>query len=288
MDARTRHELKQNELAEVLGRLRDLNDPRFRQALVVVGAVVVVVLGFFAWKYSRTAAQEKNWETLQELISAAESADSAGLEQTRTALRDLIAKGGDPVVLGYARLQLASLRIGDALGQPDQRPAGFEEAVKLLTEVRSGVDTPPALGAAASFALAGAYESLGQFDKARELYGAVSNESKYEGMVFKTMAADRLASLDDMKGGVTFAPGGPPATVEPPSEPGGAPAISGLPPGATMQPSGPPAGMSPEALKRMMEQRQAPPAPAGAPPAPVTPPPAPSPAQSPPPAGTPQ
>jgi hypothetical protein len=287
MDARTRHELKQNELAEVLGRLRHLNDPRIRQALVAVGVVIVVVLAFFAWKSSRRSAQEQSWQALQDLITSAEGGDAASVEQARTGLRDLIAKGGDAVVLGFARLQLASLRVGDALAQPEQRPAGFEEAVKLLGEVRSAPDTPPVLFASASFALAGAYESLREFDKARELYTALANDAKFEGMVYKGMAAERLASLEDVKAAVAFTPGGPPATVEPPSEAGAAPQVSGLPPGMTMQPSGAPPGMDAEALKRMMAERQgSPPAGAGQPatPAPAQPPPA----QPPAPSGTPQ
>jgi len=64
MDARTRHELKQNELAEALAQLRNLNDPRLRVGLLVVLGLAVVVAGVLWWRYNQSRTVEQSWKTL--------------------------------------------------------------------------------------------------------------------------------------------------------------------------------------------------------------------------------
>ena len=75
MDADTRHQLKQNELAEALGRLRDWDNPSTRYTLM--GLLVIVVL-FASWKwfgYTHRRGAEQSWERLANLQTALASAD---------------------------------------------------------------------------------------------------------------------------------------------------------------------------------------------------------------------
>jgi hypothetical protein len=264
MDARTRHELKQNELAEALAQLRNLNDPRLRVGLLVVLGLAVVVAGVLWWRYNQSRTVEQSWKTLYELTADAGGEDVVAAEQAATGLRDLISKGGDPTVMGFAKLQLASVRVQQALMRADQRPAGFQEAVTLLTEIRSAPGTPTPLFAAATFALASALESLHEFDQARTLYTALANEERFAGLLYKSLATERLAGLDDLKAAINFFPGGPPHTVEPPPDLGAQPAAAAPPPEPAEEM---PLEITEEMLQQLLQQqeRPAPPTPGGTP-----------------------
>ena len=79
-------------------------------------------------------------------------------------------------VISYARLELAASLVEGGLVRPAERPASFEEAVTVLTELRSDPEAPELISAPATYLLATAYESLRQFDKAKTLYQSLSDE----------------------------------------------------------------------------------------------------------------
>ncbi len=264
MDARTRHELKQNELAEALAQLRTLNDPRLRIGLLVVLALAVVFAGVTWWRYSQSRTAEQSWKTLYELTADAGGEDAVAADAAATGLRDLIAQGGDPAVAGFAKLQLANLRANQALTQADQRPAGFQEAVTLLNEIRSAPEAPTPLFAAATFALASALESLHEFDQARTLYTALASEERFAGMLYKALATERLTGLDELKAAISFFPGGPPHTVEPPADLDAQPTAAAPPPEPADEL---PLEITEEMLQQLLQQQEqsAPPPPGATP-----------------------
>ena len=271
MDADKRHQLKQNELAEALTRLRDFNDPRFIYAVVALVAIGLGVLGYYGWQYSRRHALEQGWQRLASTTSGLATDDETRLASAQDELRSMIQDTKDPALAGYARLELATSRITQAFRQPTQRKAAFEEAATLLEQIRRDPQCPPLLDAAATFALASTYESLDQFDKAKELYQTLIDEQRYQGFAYKNVAAERLSNIDKLKAPVAFVPGTPP------------------PPASQPEVAGPPITLStdgPQPIVITPVPVQAVPIPsepgAAAPPAPVPPPAEPAPTEPPP------
>ncbi len=222
MDADTRHQLKQNELAEFLGRLRDLNDPRFRYTIAVVVVAVIAIAAWQLVKFQQRHAQEESWRRLTDLAVATGTTDPTELATATDGLRAFVQETSDPALAGYARLQLARLRYDQAFNDPQQRPAGFEEAAALLEEITGTPGMPPKVAAAALFLLATTHESLGQADAAATLYERLASEEQYSGAGFAKVVDERLEDIDELRTPIVFEPGDPPSAVQPltPATPG--------------------------------------------------------------------
>ena len=279
MDADKRHQLKQNELAEALAKLRDFNDPRFRYLLAAVGVVVVVVLAWYGWRYTHRQALERGWQRLSTSAAALLSQDSGRIVGAEKDLRDLMQESSDPGLTGYARLELATAKMRQAFTDPTQRTIAFEDARTLLEQIRSTPQTPPMLQAGATFALASACESLREFDKARALYKSLIDDTRFQGFAYGKLAEERLKTLDALSERVAFTQGEPPA---PASQPGLTTLKTPEATDAALQQllSNQPQGQTPPPIVRPVQPVQptttqpAQPAPAAPPPA--NPPPAPS------------
>ncbi len=257
MDADTRHQLRQNELAETLLRLRSWDNPSTRYALLAVVAVLLIVGGWKAWSYSRAAAVERDWRSLtsvnESLLMGADAATAQG------ELQSLINGGANEAVQCYARLALAQTRIQQALEDPEQREAGLTEARTLLQEVVSDGGASGALRAAASYGLATVKEWDHDYAGARELYqSVVDNAAHYAGSPWVQMSQDRLLDIDELEAEVVFAAGAPPtagaatgAKRDIPFE---------VPEGVQVRPmDGPPPGVTPPAGAQPTAQRREPP-----------------------------
>jgi predicted negative regulator of RcsB-dependent stress response len=219
MDADVRHQLKTNELALALARLRELRDPKSLLTLAALLVVVAAVVGWFVWKYSREHSLEQGWARLAKISSSLLTDDPVAVIGAQSDLRAMIQQTSDPRLVGYARLRLARSRIDQAFNQPTQRQEALEEAADLLRQVLSDPQTPPLLHAPASFLLATAYESLRQMDKAREQYEALTTEERYAGSPYRGLAAARLDSMAALETPVVFEPGNPPAPTQPATSP---------------------------------------------------------------------
>lgn len=210
MDADTRHQLKQNELAEALAKLRDLRDPRF---LYTVGAVVVIAIGvlaWYGWRYTQRQSLEQGWQRLEKIAASMSAGDPAVTASAQSDLRTMIRDTSSHWLLGYARLELARSLVETGLLQPTDREANFAEAVKVLTELRTDPDAPPLINAPATFLLATTHESLREFDQAKDLYQALVNDARYAGSPYTTLATERLADIETLAAPVVFVPGDPP------------------------------------------------------------------------------
>jgi predicted negative regulator of RcsB-dependent stress response len=224
MDADTRHQLKQNELAEALSKLGDLRDPKFLYTLIAVAVIGVGVLAWYGWRYTQRQALEQGWEQLGKVSASLSADDPAAVATAQTDLRTMIKESSSRKVVSYARLELARSLVEAGLLRPAERPTSFEEAVTVLTELRSDPEAPELISAPATFLLATAYESLRQFDKAKELYQSLSTEARYNGSPFQALAVERRADIDTLTARVAFTPGSPPAPTPP-----GAPTTAGAP-----------------------------------------------------------
>jgi predicted negative regulator of RcsB-dependent stress response len=280
MDADTRHQLKSNELADMLTSLKDLKKPQYLYPSLLVLVILVAVGAWYGWRYSQRVAAEQDWQRLDRISAGLNSGDASALSGAQGELRAMLQEKLPPSVQGYARIELARSRVEQGLSQPAERPGAFEEAAKLLEEVRSDPTTAPMQQAEATFLLASTCESLRQLDRAKELYQSLTQDAKYVGSPYRALAEKRLSDIDTLAKPVAFVPGEAPAptppanktmtlspdTMGPPAEPTGRTMV------LTPSPSGP---------------RQAPPPnPAAPSPQPVTPP-QPQPAPQPPPNPTP-
>ncbi|MBU0639971.1 MAG: hypothetical protein KKB50_13970 [Planctomycetes bacterium] len=231
MDADTRHQLKQNELAVALGQLRKLGDVRTRYWLI---AIVVVVAAILVYRYSRaqqaqTVVQE--WARLAAIDPMAMTQDSAPLDE----LRSLISQSSNPGFAAVARLQLTWALRQQAQADPERAETLLREAANELKLVADAPDTAAPLAAAAHYALGSVYESLGEFDQAKTTYETLITNNRYVGSPFPAMASERIEGVDALRVRVTFEPGDPPPPplpeVEPPlpvtTQPTSAPAEPG-------------------------------------------------------------
>lgn len=220
MDADTRHQLKQNELAEALGRLRDLRDPRFLAALAVLVVVVLAILGWKAWNYSQRLTLQQASQQLGALQEALESQDAARIARARDDLRALIDSTRNADMAAAARLLLARSRYDEAMSSAAQRPAGFEEAATQLEKLIAQPAVSPMLRAAATYLLANTYESLRRVDAAKELWQQLAREALYAGTPYQSLAEEKLLSIDELSAPVAFLPGSPPPPPPPDTQPG--------------------------------------------------------------------
>ena len=223
MDADTRHQLKQNELAEALARLRHLDDRRIRMGLLALGAVLVLVLAVYVWRASSARAREREWDQLyQNTIALLTSAGDEQLDSLQAQMRALIDSASTPNLGASARVQLAVSYINEGLADPAQRPKAFEEAVALLQPLVNDQAVAPLFRAPALYALANAYESLGQFDKSKELHRQLVETADYDGSIYKQGAERLMQDANDLTTPIAFAPGEAPPPPPPPTQPSAA------------------------------------------------------------------
>ncbi len=246
MDADTRHQLKQNALAELLISLKDLNDPKWRYGLAVVLVVLLAIAGWKGWRYAQQRSLEHDWQRLSDIRSRFADDESAATSDLRT----FISETSQPVLAASARLFLARARTDYALKNPGDQQVALEEVASLYQEVSSNTRTPAPLAAAAQFGLATTYESLRQLDKAAEAYQTLlDDKERYAGSPYVELARQRYDSLGKLRNPVVFEPGQPPeappatqaattAVTIPPDQ--GPPTVSPAAPPAEGEPAQPP------------------------------------------------
>ncbi|MCK4342273.1 MAG: tetratricopeptide repeat protein, partial [Phycisphaerae bacterium] len=220
MDADTRHQLKQNELAEALEKLRDLNNPTTRYTIALVLVVIVFFASWKGWSYSRQHALEQTSQRLGELETILAGSDKTKVDGAINDLRTLIQETSHPALAGFARLLLARALSDQALAQPERRQEALGEAVAVLEEIVGSDGIPPMVEAAATYALATTYESLREFDQAAALYDRLLTDPRFKGSPYVLGAAphfpwaadyvpgakERLENLEDLKTPIKFEP----------------------------------------------------------------------------------
>ena len=230
MKSEHRHELKTNELADWLAHFPQwIQDNRS----TLIGAVVVIALAigvYFVRFYRKDVVSVRQHVQLTGLVTQIPSqkmtsarAASQGTDQSIALLsigQDLkkFADGS-----GNDRLAaLALIKHAETLrAELHYRPtgAGSEEVARQIAQAQSSYQAAlaraasiPALAATAQFGLGLCEEELGNFDKAREIYREVAQKAEYDGTAAQAAAADRLQTVDDYRGAVTFRPAPQPKT----------------------------------------------------------------------------
>ena len=232
MRADHRHELKTNELADWLMHFPDWLREN-RNSLLGMAAILVIAVAVYFWiYYHKNIASARTQTRLTNLVTQlpkqkADIAQAMGkgdqsylLIDLARDLQDFAQSTNDPEMSALALIERAETlrselhyRSGEVsrdemAKQLAQAQASYEQALKKAEDV-------PALAATAQFGLGLCEEELGNFDKAKGIYKAISENAAYDGTSAKAAAAFRLKTVDDYKTTVVFKPAPPPQASAP-------------------------------------------------------------------------
>ena len=238
MDAEKRHQLKTNELAEALGKVRDFGgDPQTRYWMIGIAAILVAYAGYRLWNNMAAQRVAAGWHELSQ-VSAQDNA-SVAIDELRT----LITQAPNQTAEAVGRIRLAAALRNRADETPAERESLLKEAVETLKPLVSDPNAEASLVAAAAFSLATMNESLREFDAAAVVYKMIVDEKRFEGSPFREASSKRLETLDELRVPIAFEPGMPPEPVAPPID------LSRPPGQASVQPvtaAPPPAAATPK------------------------------------------
>lgn len=204
MDAETRHQLKQNELAQAISGIADFSDKR---TWAWLGVILVVIVVYGGYKYVGWRARAVRLEHAQSL-SSINIYDSAQSESALNQLRELLGRTNEPELKALTRFKLA---------QGLELHAGAEDADKLAAaeaeyqQVLDARGVMSSLKASALYRLALLKENRRDFAGARACLAELSENPNYAGSPLADLAKSRLESLDDLSVPVAMLEGGKPA-----------------------------------------------------------------------------
>lgn len=186
MKSERRHELEQNELADWLGESVETVKPYANMILGVILAVLIVIVGGTWWVQQSQAKQGEAWDAFYAALS---SNDAAELAIMAVDYPDTKAAEWAMVVAADMRLNL-----GCNLLFTNRANANIElgKAADLFKDVLDQSQQGVLLDRA-SFGLARTRESMGELDKAKELYKKVT--TNWPDGPFGEISANRLKNL---------------------------------------------------------------------------------------------
>lgn len=214
MDADTRHQLRQNELAEALAKLRDYTDKRTLAWLAVIIAIALGYAGYRYWRWRQGIQLAQGYEALSSVDALDASLGEAPLAQ----LRQLIAEASQPGLVALARLELAQGL--EVRGERAEDAAKLAEAKSEYQRIVAMADAPAHVKAAALYRLGMVYETERDFVKARETFTTLSSDSRFEGSPQQQRATQRLGLLAELAVPVRFKPGAKPLLPAQTAQPG--------------------------------------------------------------------
>jgi predicted negative regulator of RcsB-dependent stress response len=205
MDADTRHQLKQNELAEALRNLVAFSDKRTTAWIVVLLVIALAYAGYKLWGWRQEVHLVQAAQALTKINATDASLGDAPLAQ----LRQLIGENRRSRLVPLARLKLAE-GLDARAGEAD----GAAKLAEAETQYRDIINMPkalPAIKAPALYRLGIICETKRDFEQARQLYTTLSHDPSYKGSPFAGLAETRIARLDELAVPVVFEPGMNPA-----------------------------------------------------------------------------
>ena len=219
-----RHELKTNELADWLAHFPQWVQEN-RTTLIGAGVIIVLVIAvYFVRFYRKDVVEVRHHVQLTNLVMQVPAekrtiarAASQGTDQSIALLPVAQDLQGFATGTGNDRMgALALIKRAEALrAELHYRlaDAGSDDVTKQIAQAQSSYQqalqraaSNPVLAAMAEFGLGLCEEELGNFDKAKEAYRAVAENSDYEGTAAQAAAAHRLKNVDDYQGTVVFKP----------------------------------------------------------------------------------
>lgn len=208
MDAEHRQELKTNELAESLVKLKAFADKYLNTVLTVVAIVAAAFAAYRWWSWRHENAVASAWAEVAKANVLDPTAGDAAMDKLRTVISD----APEPTVAAMARLRLATGLIDRASEPGNEGRLG--DAIQALEAVVNSAEADSLRGNAL-LKLATAYESKRDFAAARSAYQKLTESTAFAELPYRKIAEDRLKSLDEIAVKVDFTPGARP--VPPPA-----------------------------------------------------------------------
>lgn len=240
MKSERRHELATNELADWITHL-----PRWfaeNRSSVIIGAVVVVALiAYTIFYYSRedsvASGQQVQISGMLDKIKFQKDAvlqgRSKGLDVSNGffnlagSLDSASRTAENPNLAALAMIKRAEalrgeLQYRDRPAEADVVRSQINQAMGIYTSAVETAKTATIIGMA-RYGQGCCLEDMDKFDQAAAIYTELATDEKYNGTIYKSRAADRLAILPEIRNKVVF------VKVEPKQSPAEAPAGSALP-----------------------------------------------------------
>lgn len=226
MDSEHRHELKSNELADLLTHL-----PQFfkKNASTIIG-LSLIIIGLITWPIFTRMSREKTitdesrvsesirmlsgdiGAALQAYQSNPEGLDAAlnTIQANADALMDMTSETDNPNLAA-----LAYIKAAQAIRTELHLRKDIVDAATIDTQTQKAQDTYekaaekaviPTMKAMAQFGIGLCTEERGQTQQAADLYKAIVDDESFAATVFPTLAQERLDNLTDNSQAVTFAP----------------------------------------------------------------------------------
>ena len=224
MDSGHRHELKTNELANLISHSGEF----IRKNYMQITGVVLIIVAIGLWgpvrgfrNRAKLRAQAQAFEVIEQLhqskIGALQSqAQNMGISNallvSANALEMEARKAKNPLLGALALIKRGEalrsdlhFRISDV--EPAEIKSYIEQARKAYNsaiEKAKGNPGGMVLEAMANFGLGLCAEELGDLKQAKSIYESIVSQADYEGTVFPSQAQLRLESMDDSRGNFVF------------------------------------------------------------------------------------
>ncbi len=193
MKSERRHELEQNQLAGKLAKMVESIKP-YQNAILGGTLLLVIVIGGVVWsRANRASARDEGWGQ----VSIAQSSgipDAADFEKIGEDY-------SDSMLSCQAMLAGADLRLKEGCSKRFENKKDAEDELKdavsgykKVIDETAGDDDLFVVWQQATFGLARARETLGELDKAKDLYETLTKDA---GGAFRSQAQRRLTSLQD-------------------------------------------------------------------------------------------
>lgn len=239
MKAEHRHELKTNELAEWLSNLPQWTRDNLTTVIIILAVIVAALAFYVRYRYNKSLVADEQLEftnllnqlsasKMQVLSAQAEGRDlSFILLQPANSLGTFAQNAKNDRMAALALIKQAealrtelhyrpgTISNEDLTSQINQAKAAYTEAIQTRLQGTSN----PSLTAAAEFGLGLCEEELGNFEKARQLYQMIAENSDFEGTVAAAQAKHRLETMPDYEQKVIFKPAPAPAAASKPTIP---------------------------------------------------------------------
>jgi tetratricopeptide (TPR) repeat protein len=217
MRAEHRHELKTNELAELIGEVPIWVKQHLR-TIIYVSAVVVFVAGYYVYyRYQTTVVARREQANLTSFMAQlpmqkmqiaraqVEGEDASfALSQMANSLQNIAGETKQDAVAALAIIKEAEIlrtelhfRVGtlsqqDLVNQLTRAKAEYTKAIDIYLKR----NPDPTLSAMAKFGLGLCEEELGNSEQARKIYNEVATSGEYEGTPAAAAAKRRLAVMN--------------------------------------------------------------------------------------------
>ncbi len=187
-------ELKKNELADIVE--KKFGDLRPYSGTILLGLLALILVGIVGayWNSLRAVAKSQPWQDLQFAMASHQN-------DRQTSHFDVVSERHSDSLASLWALQLsgdADLRMGLAklITEREASLKQIERARRALEKIQeSTLKRPELLTERSLYSLAYAYESLGEFEKAKSAYSRMMKEMPDAPMTI--MAKEGLARLDN-------------------------------------------------------------------------------------------